>query len=224
MRYLATTLAFLALASFPAAADVVDFANLTNTNISFTGDGTGADFTMSKILTGSNLAGFEITSGALSGLHGAISGVYRYNSSDIVITGGLQTAVVSLKTGPNTFTIWDSDGPGASAFTATVNWIEIYTLGTSGALNSGGAINLTGFSYSGSNATLLNFLTAGTGSLSATFQFNPGKSLTALASSTGNPKTSSYSGTLTVPDGGLTAMLLGGALVGIAALRRRVRV
>ena len=105
--------------------------------------------------------------------------------------------------------------------------MTIYTLGTSGALNSGGALNLTGITYVPGVLTSLDLAALAadpTGSTSLQFGFNPARTLTSLKTSGGF---TTFSGDLTnqrrsVPDGGTTAMLLGGAFLAIGVLRRKL--
>ena len=168
--------------------------------------------------------GFQITDdhgAGLLGLYGSVQGTYGYLNKDITTTGGLQEATpVTLisGTGTNIFTIWDSSG---FALTGNVNWVDIDTFGITGGLNTEAKINLSNFAYSGTDLNLKK-LSRSQADVVATFQFNPAESLKALEHGTHN---TSYSGTIsTVPDGGVTLMLLGGALFGLETLRRRFRV
>jgi len=226
MRHIVGALAFLVVAIFPAAADTLGFSNFKGTSLTFTGNGTpGANFTMTTALNGIQQVGFEVTLASDPsdlGLFGSISGSYQYKDSQIVTSnsGLTETAPVIDNTGPFTFTIWDSTGGGGSAFTANIAWITIMTTLANGGLNSGGTINLTNLHYTGSNSGLQSLAGNANGVVTASFTFSAPTSLTELESGT---HTTTYSGSLTAPDGGMTLMLLGGALLGLESLRRRFR-
>lgn len=145
---------------------------------------------------------------------GAISNAGTTQSAPVTSVGGV-------------ISIFD----GSTFLTGDIAWIDIYTDGTSGALNAGGAINVTNFSYGGSNMDLTTLATLGMGSGMAalSFQFVPAKSLSAVTEN-GTITTMSYSGSLessrsgsSVPDGGSTLALLGGALFGAAGLRHKFK-
>lgn len=209
MKHLVCVFALLVAVTCPVFADVtlVQFTARAGSAISFDG---ASNFSF----TG---PGFQVTSSSpsngLATLDGSISGTYTIGA--VTIVGPVQTAPV---TGSGTFTILDAL---AVPFTADVQWVNIQTLGTGGTANSVGSVNLTNFAYAGSNTDLQDLATHNKGIVVATFQFIPAKTLTTLKTTSDS---TSYSGTLqTVPDGGATLMLLGGALFGIETLRRKLR-
>lgn len=220
MKNLMLVMAFLIAVSCPALADVgtFDFAAVAGSSIQFTGTGTAVDFTLlSTTVNGHSGIDFVITDSVLKDLYGAISGTYEYSNSAISVTGPTQTAPVSGASG--VFTIWDASW---QPLTADVTWDSIATTGTGGIVNYLGTVDLSNFAYSGANPDLQYLAQMNSGVLVTTFQFTAATSLTALETGT---HTTSYSGSVTpVPDGGLTAMLLGGVLVGLETLRRKFRV
>lgn len=209
-----------------AHAIVLDFSSAIGAKLSFTGTATDDTFTFTDSTTAGAWFGkdFQITNsngaGTSVGLYGNINGVYKINPP-ITIVGTKQSASVSVFSGPNTFSIFD----GVTSLTGTVNWIDLYTDGTSGGINAGGSINLSGLAYAGTNSDLLAFLAssnAGTGVIS--FNFVNGSTLTQLTA-TGANNATSYSGNFaSVPDGGSTVTLLGLAFMGAAVIRRKLKV
>ena len=85
------------------------------------------------------------------------------------------------------------------SLTGQVAGIDVSTVGTGGLINLNGTVNLTGVTYSGTNADLLqlkNEATLGGGIVALTFQFVPAKTLNQFAAAGADSKTS-YSGTIT---------------------------
>jgi hypothetical protein len=164
-------------------------------DIEFQGTGTGASFVFNNNLSGD---AFTITGssgvGDSVGLQGTIGGTFSYTVSSIVTVGALQTAPVITSNG--TLTITDA---ALDSLTGTLTGIDVATVGTAGAVDVNGAINLTNVSYSGTNSDLLelkNEAAAGGGVVAISFQFVPGEGLTTLAAS-GFTDQTSYSGTIT---------------------------
>ena len=90
------------------------------------------------------------------------------------------------------------------------------------------AIDLAGNGSADAKPGPLNFTVTASGLSAASFVRNAGGAyfiVDIYSTSTGNTGVMDASNTnRTVPDGGMTLMLLGGALVGLEALRRKVRV
>ena len=163
--------------------------------------------------------GFDVTKsngvGDSVGLYGTISGTFSYAS--ITLDGSAETAAVTSSAGA-LLTITDSNNV---AFTAAISGVDIATLGTAGAINVDGSINLTNAQYSGMNIDLLdlkNDVQASGGIMALTFQFVPAESLSQLAAS-GSDLSTSYSGTIAataVSEPG--SLLLGSVALGIIVL------
>ena len=188
-----------------ALALQIDYATTTGSAISFDGS--------SHFSIGPGSDSFTIVGGSAAGLLGDISGTFTIGS---ITTVGTQSS--ASVTGDGELVIHD----GASNFKATLHWIDIVQVGTGSTLNDTGVLNLTGISYSGSNADLLALASAGSAVNVLTFQFAPAVSLTELANSS---HSTSFSGSIltepqVVPDGGMTVTLLGLALSGLALIRR----
>lgn len=164
--------------------------------------------------TDANIDG--VTENSLIGLFGSIQGTFAIGP--ITTDAGLSTASV---TGQGQLSISD----GVDTFSADLQWVDISQQGSGGGLNAiNGEVNLSNFAYTGSNTGLLALLTSGSGAVTATFQFDPAETLSALkAVPAARPHSTSYSGSLySVPDGGTTLWLLGGALLGLGFLQRRL--
>jgi hypothetical protein len=207
-------------ASNPGGAGIVfngksqfSFANSTSTQTSH-GDPAqylGSSFNVQAVTPG--MAGDSI------GDLGTMSGMYTIGA--ITTVGSTQSAVVS---GMGTLSIYDN-GVKGPALKGTIDWETISTTGTGSALNMTGVLNVTGVTYNGTQKDLQFF--AGIGSLveTLTFSFTPGKTLTQLAH---YATKDTYSGALSdnlpqgVPDGASTVGLLGGALLALGSVRRKM--
>jgi hypothetical protein len=226
---LAMALGLFVCFSSSARADItLDLVNTVNGNIEFIGgSGTTSGSTGTfHFNTGVGGHDFQITgdhggNGSALSLLGDITGVY--DIGQITTMGNFQTANVTGE-GNNNFMISD----GSTTFSAHVNWIDIFTMGTTGGINSGGTINLSSIVYTGSNAdlkTLAADASANGGTATISFQFIPAESLTNLTAS-GADHTTSYSGNVTAtavpaPAGAVLA-LTGLPVLGIGGwLRRR---
>jgi hypothetical protein len=153
-----------------------------------------------------------------NGMAGAMSGTFTLGAIT-PIAPGIETAPVL---GSGTFVVHDGLG---NDLNAVLVWNEIGRFGPGETLNVTGSLNLTNISYTGLNADLLAF--AGNNAVNvATFQFTSGITLTDLSlagSGGGRPADyrASFSGTISVPDGGTTVLLLGFALSALAVSRRK---
>lgn len=187
---------------FSGATDTFQFVNVTSA-----GPTLGYSFTLS----GSDGAGDSF------GDLGKIDGIFKIGA--ITTAGTKQTAPVTLFSGTGLLTIADGSG---FLLKGTVNWIDIFTDGTTGGINAGGAINLIGVTYSGLEQDLLAL--RGDASASINFGFNPGKSLSSLVAGSAVNVTT-FSGDIShaaVPDLASTMSLLSGSLLCLVSLRRRM--
>ena len=202
----------------PAAAVTIDYSNSPGSTIRFDPtDGCGSgivgcfDFTPSA----NNI---EITSGTANTFSGSISGLFGVGSI-VPLGAGAETADVISSIGGGL-----SIDDGSNILTADLTWIDIFTFGTVGGLNTQGTANLTNISYSGSNSDLVDLATAngGVGFQTATFQFISPTSLTELFE-TGGTKETSFSGSISAVPVPAAVWLFGSGLLGMAGIARRQR-
>jgi hypothetical protein len=185
----------LGFSSIPGS--LIDFDGAGN--FTFSNSGTN-DFQINNDQGGTNSA---------LGLFGNLSGTFAIG----VISGGGTFAPV---TGTGSLIIHD----GVNDLTASVDWVDITTSGTGSTLNSNAVANLTGITYSGTNADLLTIKNSLVASGTLSFTFNPAVSLSDLKSNGTHATT--YSGTLTATPEPMTFSLLGAGLLGLGLLRKRI--
>jgi hypothetical protein len=212
--------AALALAAaaigFVDTAKAITFSYVSNplngSHIHFQGGGGPNPHTFTFVPTTNN---FEVTTGTCAGCFGEMTGTFTIGTITPFPGGAMATV-----TGTGTFVIHDGLG---NNLTATLTWVDITQIGTSGTLNVGGALNLTGITYSGINPDLVALRNAGSASNTLSFTFNPAVSLFLLRN--GGQHNTTFSGTVTAqtPDGGASVALLGIALAGIEGARRMFR-
>jgi hypothetical protein len=178
-----------------ARADLIlNLACDVGASIEFEGSGTGATIIFDNNKSGT---GFHVTSSTgvedSVGLHGTIGGSFSYTKASITHVGPWQDAPATVTNG--VFTITDA---AHHSLIGAITGLDLATLGTGGALNVSGGINLSNVVYSGTNADLKKIRDQaeyGGGVLAITFQFLPARSLTALTAKNSDFKTS-YSGSL----------------------------
>jgi len=192
------------------SAITLSFANVVNANVEFVGNGDNFFFNPGNAA----LNQFRIT--ASDGVGDSVTDMGRINGTfhigAITINGGLQTAPV---TGVGSVVIHDS---GGFDLTASLQWNEIQTSGTAGSLNLTGLLNLSSITYHGAQSDLHNLAVPHVGTAVLSFTFIPARTLTQLTANNSDKKTS-FSGTFNanrVPDGGVTLMMLGAGIVGLA--------
>jgi hypothetical protein len=207
-----------------AATLTLNLANNAGTAILFNGVANSFAFT-----SGTNGNQWTITSesggSSAIGLQGSFNnGPFSYGP--ITITGsGLGQVQSATVLGPLANMVISD---GTTNLTGTVNFINIATFGSAGAvggINASLNVNLSNVQYTGSNPDLLSLKSNQPGTLDLSFQFSPGLTLTQLSTGTG-PYATSYSGSLSVvlvPEpSSLTLLLTGVGLTGIGLLRRKL--
>jgi len=211
--------------TLPAGAQGIslNFASTPGSTIQFNGTSDSFQFNPSTstlfggIFSGSDwMIGSEANgNGSALGLLGMVNNG-PFNYGPITITGSEQSAAV---TGPlGALVISSSSGN----LTGEVNWAQIETFDSSGALNAALVVNVTDLSYAGSNADLLKLATGGATAMNLSFQFSPGETLTQLSTGT-TPFTTSYSGSISsVPEPtSFGSFLVGAFILGSARLFKR---
>lgn len=212
-----------------AAPETVNFSNVTGGSISFVGTGSTATFTFPPTATPdlkiTSIANFTTPGDLLTGLQGNIEGTFSYNTSDIkTFSGGTEIATVTGSAGQ--FVI--NDGAGYD-FTARILWNTITAQSSVSGVSSTAKVSLDTFAYQGGNAQLKELYNAVTGSINASFNFNPNMDLFQLASTTCSssaPCATNFSGALTAsatPEPSWGAFLLIGMLGVFGVARRSVR-
>lgn len=162
-------------------------------------------------------SGFPGSNTSLIGAMGNIGGTYTIGAITTSPDGTTQTAAVA---GTGTLSIFD----GVNTLTSVLNWVNIETLkvgsGASGGfLNTEGVVNLSNFSYSGSNQGLQEIAANSGGTLTATFQFSPAKTLSQLTTDLAD--VTSYSASFSVVPEPSFYWLLALGMSGLLALTRR---
>jgi hypothetical protein len=205
-------MALTALGASGASALCLNYNNVNNAEILFTGTGDTITFPSAGAFD------FHITSdtggsGSAIGLVGNIDGTFTIGAISSPLAG-LETAPV---TGIGTFSI--DDGAGF-VLSGDLEWVSIFTFGADGGLNAEAAVNVTGITYGGVNADLLAFSAFGSAINALTFQFTPPVSLSALVVD-GAINGTSYSGSFCAVPVPPSLILLGSALLGLVGLRRK---
>jgi hypothetical protein len=187
-------------------ANEIDYSNVTGASINFNGNST---FNFATTDLSGNM--FRITTvGPAQNLLGSIGGTFTIGT--VTTVGGLSTAPVS---GSGLLTIHDGL---SNDLTGTVSWLDMQQAGTGDSLNINGQLNLTNITYSGLNTTLLQIANSHSANDTLSFQFSSAVTLAQLKTTV---QATSFSGSISAPDGGTTVMLLGFALSGLALMRRR---
>lgn len=208
----------IALQTAMAAPLHLDFAGTGTSKISFGGDST-FNFTPNaaghyfQVNDTQNGADKSDTANSAVGLMGDLTGTFTIGPVSNVPGG--ETATV---TGLGNLSIFDGSTP-ANAFTATVDWKSIKTVDAFGGLNYLADVNLSNFSYGGTNADLLSLLNSGAGIVTATFQFTTPTLLDTLVST---HTTTSYSGSIAAtPEPGFYGLTALGLASLTFVIRRR---
>ena len=218
------TMAGLAMSMVTSQAQLsFDFSSEAGSTIQFNGTADTFQFNDSSPGVQWQIGNETGGTGSAMYLFGAVgNGPFSYGPITQTVVGSftIQSATVLGPLGALSI----NDGLG-NYLTGNVNWVEIDTVNSAGAINAGLTVNVTGLAYTGLNVDLNTLVANGPGSMNLTFQFSPAKMLSQLSSGTG-PYTTSYSGSISVPTtvpepASVTFILLGmGALVCSWRLKR----
>ena len=190
----------------------LDFSSLGSSLFISTAHNYG-DLGFSTPASGFNFQIADSSLAGLSGLDGTLSGFFEIGQ--VTSVAGFEEAPV-LGTGG--FSIADGKG---GLLTGSLTWGTITQLGAIGGLNSFDEVNLSDFSYSGSNPSLQTLAADESARVTLSFQFLPGKQLDTVEIGEA-PQTSTFSGTLVaVPEPGATAALIGILVFALVLVRRR---
>lgn len=215
VRWLTGATALLLFFSVSAAnALTLGLSSIAGGEIKF--DGTTDTFQFVPTSGGSFSIDTSDGTGDAVGLQGIMTGTFSIGKISETVTpaGKIQTASV---TGSGQLTIFG----GLENLTAKLVFDDIFTLGTTGGIQTGGGANLTSISYLGSNPDLLALAAAPAATETITFQFtNPAMSLKELTKD-GEVNMASYSGTISAVPIPPAAWLFGSALLGILGLGHR---
>ena len=198
---LVTQFDFVSEPSGPTAGAYIEFKGGPARTVTFPNGASGYDL----IITQSDAP-------SLIGIKGNITGTFTVGT--IATAGLLQTAPL---TGTGVFSLTDS---ASNVLSATLAWNDIYTYGATGGLNPSNTLNLTGWTYGGSDPAFLDIFGGSDRTVNLSFQFSPGKSLTQLMA-TGSDKQTTYAGSFSMTPEPATLALL--ALGGVGILIRRKR-
>lgn len=184
----------LSAAIAQAALGSIDFMSYIGSTIQFNGTKSSLQFNNSFDLDlHFNPYQWVSSNGKFVGSFTPDSGV-AWTYGTITIDGNRESANVF---GTGLLRIEDLN---AVYFTGTVNWVNVATLNYVGYINAVAAINLSDLQYLGTDPELVALRDAGKGSVSVSFQFSPGKTLTELTEGKGPYKTS-YNGSISpVPE------------------------
>jgi hypothetical protein len=205
----ATILGAVSLQTVGASPLQLGFSSIVGSLITFDGSGNFTfvnsgtnDFQINNDNSGNTGANTAL------GLFGNLSGTFAMGT----ISGGNYAPI----TGSGTLTIHDS---AAQTLTATVQWIDITTSGTGSTLNDSGVANLSGLTYTGTDADLVTLKNSILASGTLSFTFNPAVSLSTLKSTA---EATTYSGTISAVPEPMTFSLMGAGLLGLGLLRKRL--
>jgi hypothetical protein len=141
-------------------------------------------------------------------------GSFGFNNIQTALDGS-QTATITTG-GQLTISTWDYTALTGTILGGNIGWSQIETgYGYAGSIGQATfTVDLSNLHYTGSDPEL-TFLAANNGYLQVAFQFNPGESLTTLASVGGS---TSYNGTIYTPAPETSTTVAGFAALGMVGL------
>src|SRR5271166_2416905 len=192
-RLLLVVLPLIVSGAASAQSVSFDFSSLGSALISF--QGVNGDFDFSPDVSGFD---FQITNASLpvmglNGLKGNIIGTFTVGT--ITVIGGIEEAPV---TGSGMLTIND----GLNLFSSTIasSGYDALTVGSIGGLNTESVVNLSNFTYNGSNSSLQQLAGSGSAIETVSFQFQPAETLNQLAFGPLSGSTSFSGSLLAIPE------------------------
>lgn len=221
-RLFSGVVATVALSLVSSQALTLNFSSTQGATIQFNGTGDSFQFNGSPIYTGTQwqIGSENDGTGSAVGLFGLVdNGPFSYGPVTTVTLPGLDYEYATVGVG-ETGGLQINDGAGYT-LTGNVDWIQVATYNYAGAINGQLAVNVKDLAYGGANADLQALVANAPASMSLTFQFAPGMTLSQLSSGNG-PYTTSYSGSLhVVPEpSALTLALVGLVVCGFAVTYR----
>jgi hypothetical protein len=217
IKSFAVAMAGLAISVVTSYAQLtLNFASTTGSTIQFNGAASSFQFD-SSTMSGYTGTQWQIGSenggtGSALGLFGVfINSPFSYGPISTTVFPGITYETANV-TGPlGGLNI--NDGVG-NLLTGNVDWIQVATFNSAGALNAALIVNVAGLAYAGTNPDLLALVAEGPGSMNVSFQFSPSKMLSQLTSGSG-PYNTSFSGSISVVPEPMSAGVL---LLGLGAL------
>ena len=201
----------LAVSCFAAitthASLTLDFAVATGSAIQFNGTSYSFEFTSTGYQWEITSAIGSQATGSAIGLYGSFAGgPFGYGGISSPFPG-VQTASVTT---PTILEIFD----GTGFLTANASFTDVSTSfnGVLGIINLNSVVNLSHFSYIGTNADLMTLAQSGEGSLVMSFPFTTTETLTQLSSGS-TPIATSYSGNIEAVPMPEPATMAAGALL-----------
>ena len=226
IKSFAVALAALALSAVVSHAQLsLNFSSTPGATIQFNGTASSFQFNSSTLVLpppiGAYYVGSQWSIGSETGGTGSALGQVGVFTNSPFGYGPITTPSTGVEIATVTGPLGGlniNDGLG-NLLTGNVNWIQVETDNSAGSINAALVVNVTGLAYAGTNPDLLTLVADGPGSMNVSFQFSPSKMLSQLTSGSG-PYTTSFSGSISVPEPGAFALMVCG-LTGLLVMRRR---
>jgi hypothetical protein len=229
IKSFAMAMAGLALSVVTSQAQLsLNFASTPGATIQFNGTASSFQFDSSTFVFGPPIGAYYVGSqwsiGSESGGTGSALGLLGVVNNSPFSYGPITTVIAGTDTNESAYVTGPlgalaiNDGVG-NFLTGNVDWVQVATFNSAGAINALLTINVTGLAYAGINADLLTLVADGPGSMNVSFQFSPNETLSQLTSGSG-PYNTSFSGSISVvPEPSSFSLFgFGGALAGLLGL------
>jgi hypothetical protein len=229
IKSFAVAMAGLALSVVTSQAQLsLNFASTPGATIQFNGTASSFQFDASTLVLrppiGTYYVGSQWSIGSETGGTGSALGLLGVVNNSPFSYGPITTVIAGTDTDESAYVTGPlgalaiNDGVG-NFLTGNVDWMQVATFNSAGAINALLTINVTGLAYAGINADLLTLVADGPGSMNVSFQFSPSETLSQLTSGSG-PYNTSFSGSISVvPEPSSFSLFgFGGALAGLLGL------